>query len=180
MSRFFITTPIYYVNDVPHLGHAYTMVSADSLARWHRLNADQVFFLTGTDEHGLKIAQAANENGMSPKAWTDRLSPRFQDAWRKLNISYDDFIRTTEPRHYETVQSFLKSVYENGYIYKDSYAGPYCVSCEAYYQESELDSGNCPIHNRPVSVMEEENYFFRLSAFTDRLLEWYERGAERH
>lgn len=175
MSRFFITTPIYYVNDVPHLGHAYTMVSADALARWHRLNADQVFFLTGTDEHGLKIAQAANENGMSPKAWTDRLSPRFQDAWRKLNISYDDFIRTTEPRHYETVQSFLKSVYENGYIYKDSYAGPYCVSCEAYYQESELDSGNCPIHNRPVSVMEEENYFFRLSAFTDRLLEWYER-----
>ena len=95
MSRFFITTPIYYVNDVPHLGHAYTMVSTDSIARWRRLCGEEVFFLTGTDEHGLKIAQAAAENGMSPKQWTDLLSPRFQDAWRKLNISYDDFIRTT-------------------------------------------------------------------------------------
>ncbi len=178
MSKFFITTPIYYVNDVPHLGHAYTMVSADSFARWHRLISDDVFFLTGTDEHGLKIAQAAAENGMSPKEWTDQLSPRFQDAWQKLNISYDDFIRTTEPRHYETVQSFLKSVYDNGFIYKDIYRGLYCVSCEAYYQEAELDKGNCPIHNRPVTLMEEENYFFRLSAFTERLLEWYDRLPE--
>lgn len=176
VSRFFITTPIYYVNDVPHLGHAYTMVSTDSIARWRRLRGEEVFYLTGTDEHGLKIAQAAAENGMSPKQWTDLLSPRFQDAWRKLNISYDDFIRTTETRHYETVQAFLSSVYENGYIYKDIYRGLYCISCEAYYQESELSDGNCPIHNRPVTVMEEENYFFRLSAFTDRLLEWYEKS----
>ena len=176
VSRFFITTPIYYVNDVPHLGHAYTMVSVDALARWHRLGGEDVFFLTGTDEHGLKIAQAAAENGMSPKEWTDRLSPRFQNAWRRLNISYDDFIRTTEPRHYETVQSFLTAVYENGYIYKDVYRGPYCVSCEAYYQESELVDGLCPIHGRPVTIMEEENYFFKLSAFTERLLEWYDKS----
>lgn len=176
MSEFFITTPIYYVNDVPHLGHAYTMVSADALARWHRLMGNQVFFLTGTDEHGLKIAQAAADNGMSPREWTDKLSPRFQNAWRKLDISYDDFIRTTEARHYETVQSFLQSVYDNGFIYKDLYSGLYCVSCEAYYQEAELLSGgNCPIHNRPVTLMEEENYFFKLSAFEDRLLDWYDK-----
>ncbi len=178
MSKFFITTPIYYVNDVPHLGHAYTMVSADALARWHRLCGEEVFFLTGTDEHGLKIAQAAAENGMSPKEWTDQLSPRFESAWRKLNISYDDFIRTTEKRHYETVQSFLSSVNENGYIYKDLYRGLYCVSCEAYYQEPELVDSLCPIHKRPVTVMEEENYFFKLSAFTERLLDWYEKFPE--
>lgn len=175
MSEFFVTTPIYYVNDVPHLGHAYTMVSTDALARWHRLMGDEVFFLTGTDEHGLKISQAAAENGMTPRQWTDQLSPRFQNAWRKLDISYDDFIRTTEERHYQTVQSFLQSVYDNGYIYKDKYTGLYCVSCEAYYQESELIDGNCPIHNRPVIPMEEDNYFFKLSAFEDRLLSWYEK-----
>lgn len=174
MSEFFVTTPIYYVNDVPHLGHAYTMVSTDAIARWHRLMGDEVFFLTGTDEHGLKISQAASENGMTPRQWTDQLSPRFQNAWGKLDISYDDFIRTTEERHYQTVQSFLQSVYDNGYIYKDKYAGLYCVSCEAYYQENELVDGNCPIHNRPVTLMEEDNYFFKLSAFEDRLLDWYE------
>lgn len=178
VSRFFVTTPIYYVNDVPHLGHAYTMVAADSLARWNRLVGKEVFFLTGTDEHGLKIAQAAAENNMSPKEWTDYLSPRFQNAWRKLDISYDDFIRTTEPRHYETVQAFLQAVYDNGYIYKDVYVGLYCVSCEAYYQESELAEGNCPIHFRAVELMEEENYFFKLSAFEDRLLQWYEDFPE--
>ncbi len=178
MSEFFITTPIYYVNDVPHLGHAYTMVSADALARWHRLAGDEVFFLTGTDEHGLKISQAAAENNMSPKEWTDQLSPRFQNAWQKLNISYDDFIRTTEKRHYVTVQSFLQSIYDNGFIYKDKYVGLYCVSCEAYYQESELIDGNCPIHNRPATLMEEDNYFFKLSAFQERLLDWYEVAPE--
>lgn len=175
MSEYFVTTPIYYVNDVPHLGHAYTMVSTDALARWHRLIGDEVFFLTGTDEHGLKIAQAAQENNMTPKEWTDLLSPRFQNAWQKLNISYDDFIRTTESRHYQSVQAFLSAVYENGYIYKDKYTGLYCVACEAYYQDSELDEGNCPIHHRPVELMEEDNYFFRLSAFQERLLEWYEK-----
>lgn len=176
MPDFFITTPIYYVNDVPHLGHAYTMVSSDAFARWHRLLGEDVFFLTGTDEHGLKIAQAAAENNMSAKEWTDKLSPRFQEAWKRLNISYDDFIRTTETRHYETVQSFLGAINDNGFIYKDLYTGLYCVACEAYYQESELIDRNCPVHGKPVTLMEEENYFFRLSAFEGRLLEWFDRA----
>ena len=166
MSRFYVTTPIYYVNDAPHVGHAYATVNADAMARWHRLVGDDVFFLTGTDEHGQKVARAAEENGVTPQEWTDRLSAHFAEAWAALDISNDDFIRTTEPRHYQAVQQFLQVIYDNGYITKDVYRGLYCVSCEQYYAEEELEGGTrCPVHRRPVELLEEENYFFRLSAF---------------
>ena len=173
MGRFYITTPIYYANDAPHVGSAYTTVNADALARWHRLAGDDVKFLTGTDEHGQKMADAAAKKGFAPKEWTDQVSERFREAWAVLNISYDDFIRTTEPRHYSTVQKFLSVIYENGFIYKDVYKGLYCVSCEDYYTIEVSDNGKCPIHHSPLTEMEEENWFFRLSAFEDRLIEYY-------
>lgn len=173
MGRFYITTPIYYVNDAPHVGTAYTTVNADALARWHRMVGDETKFLTGTDEHGQKMAEAAAKNGFSPKEWTDRTAARFVETWKLLNISYDDFIRTTESRHYLTVQTFLSAIYENGFIYKDVYKGLYCVSCEDYYTLEASENGSCPIHHRPLTEMEEENWFFRLSAFEDRLLEFY-------
>ena len=173
MGRFYITTPIYYANDAPHVGSAYTTVNADALARWHRLAGDDVKFLTGTDEHGQKLADAAAKHGTSPQEWTDQVSERFREAWAVLNVSYDDFIRTTEPRHYTTVQTFLAVIYENGYIYKDVYKGLYCVSCEDYYTLEASDDGTCPVHHSPLTEMEEENWFFQLSAFEDRLLEYY-------
>ena len=178
MGRFYITTPIYYVNDAPHVGHAYTTVNADALARWHRLLGDETKFLTGTDEHGQKVADAAEKNGLTPQEWTDRTSARFREAWDALGISYDDFIRTTEPRHYESVQKFLSAIHDNGYLYKDVYKGLYCVSCEDYFTvESSID-GKCPIHGRELTEMEEENWFFKLSAFEDRLLEYYGEHPE--
>ncbi|MDE3044015.1 MAG: methionine--tRNA ligase [Acidobacteriota bacterium] len=174
MGRFYVTTPIYYVNDAPHVGSAYCTVNADALARWHRLAGDEVKFLTGTDEHGQKIADTAASHGVTPQAWVDQIAPRFLEAWRDLNISNDDFIRTTEPRHFRTVQAFLTKIYENGSIYKDVYEGLYCVSCEDYYTLEASDEGKCPIHGRPLTEMQEENWFFRLSAFQDRLLAFYE------
>jgi methionyl-tRNA synthetase len=174
MERYFLTTPIYYVNARPHLGHAYTTIIGDALARWHRLLGDDVHFLTGTDEHGLKIQQAAEAAGTTPQAFVDEIAPQFQDAWRKLNISNDDFIRTTEPRHRVGVQELLQRCYDAGDIELDVYAGKYCVACEEYYTDEELLEGDlCPIHKRPVEYFEEENYFFRLSRFQDRLLDWY-------
>jgi methionyl-tRNA synthetase len=170
---FSVTTPIYYVNDVPHIGHAYTTIAADVLARWRRLWGDEVFFLTGTDEHGLKMAQAAEAQGLTPKDWADRTSERFREAWKELRISNDDFIRTTEPRHYRAVSEMLQKVYDGGDIELATYEGLYCVACEAYYTEDELVDGNCPIHGRPVERMREENYFFKLSRYQDRLLEHY-------
>lgn len=171
-DRFYVTTPIYYVNDAPHIGHAYTTVIADALARWHRLLGEEVTFLTGTDEHGLKVARAAEANGVTPLEWADRTSARFIEAWQQLHISNDDFIRTTEARHHRSVQALLQAVYDNGYIRKDTYEGLYCVPCEAYYDESDLVDGNCPIHGRPVELLHEENWFFELSKFADRLEEW--------
>ena len=178
MAHYYITTPIYYVNDAPHVGHAYCTVNADALARWHRLVGDETKFLTGTDEHGEKVADAAALNGVSPQEWTDRTSARFREAWDALDISYDDFIRTTEPRHYETVQRFLTAVYENGHIYKDVYHGLYCVSCEDYYTLESSDEGRCPIHGRALTEMQEENWFFRLSAFAEPLLRYYEEHPD--
>ena len=174
MARFYVTTPIYYVNDAPHIGHAYTTVTADALARWHRLAGDEVFFLTGTDEHGLNVQRRAEANGLTPQEQADRTSERFKDAWKLLEISYDDFIRTTEPRHHAAVQAFLQRVYDNGDIELGTYEGPYCVSCEAYYAEGELVDGNCPIHLRPVELFKEDNYFFKLSRYQQPLLDWYE------
>ncbi|HWE55856.1 MAG TPA: methionine--tRNA ligase [Acidimicrobiales bacterium] len=175
MARYYVTTPIYYVNDAPHIGHAYTTVIADGLARWHRLSGDDVWFLTGTDEHGLKVQRAAEANGLSAREHADRTSARYQEAWQLLDISNDDFIRTTEERHYLATQKLMQAAYDAGWIELRPYAGLYCVSCEAYYTEADLINGNhCPIHNRPVEWLEEENYFFKLSEFSDRLLEWYE------
>jgi methionyl-tRNA synthetase len=173
-ERFYVTTPIYYVNDVPHIGHAYTTVTADALARWHRLLGEDVFFLTGTDEHGLKVARSAEANGITPQEQADRTSARFREVWDLLGISNDDFIRTTEPRHHTSVQAFMQAIFDNGWIRKGTYAGLYCVACEAYYTEADLVDGNCPIHNRPVEWLEEDNWFFELSKFTQPLLDWYE------
>jgi methionyl-tRNA synthetase len=174
VGRFYITTPIYYVNDAPHVGSAYCTVNADALARWHRLLGDQTRMITGTDEHGQKVADAAAKNGFDPRAWADRTAARFQEAWDALEVDYDDFIRTTEPRHYESVQRFLTKIYENGYIYKGEYQGLYCVSCEDYYTYEASDHGSCPIHHKPLVEMAEENWFFKLSAFEDRLLEYFD------
>jgi methionyl-tRNA synthetase len=176
VTRFYVTTPIYYVNDAPHIGHAYTTVTADALARWHRLIGDDVFFLTGTDEHGLKVQRAAEANGLTPMEHADRTSDRYRQTWAGLDISYDDFIRTTEPRHYQATQKLMQAAYDNGWIELRPYEGLYCVSCEAYYTEGELIDGNlCPIHRTPVEMLKEENYFFKLSEFSDRLLEWFEQ-----
>ena len=144
VGRFYITTPIYYVNDAPHMGTSYTTVNADALARWHRLIGDETKFLTGTDEHGMKIAETAEKNGVSPQTWTDATSVRFEQAWSTLNISNDDFIRTTQARHYETVGTFLGKIYENGFIRKDTYRGLYCVGCEDYYTPDQLIEGKVP------------------------------------
>ena len=177
-TPFYVTTPIYYVNDVPHIGTAYPTIAADTLARWRRLWGDDVFFLTGTDEHGLKVQRAAEARGVSPREWVDETSARFRDAWAALDITNDDFIRTTEPRHYRAVEAFLQRVYDNGDIELDSYEGLYCVGCELYYKEDELVDGNCPIHGTPVERLVEENYFFRLSRYEDRLLEHYTAHPE--
>jgi len=135
-GRFYVTTPIYYVNDAPHVGHAYTTVIADALARWHRLIGDETWFLTGTDEHGLKVAQSAEEAGVTPQEQADRNAGRFREAWQLLDISNDDFIRTTEPRHHAATQELLTRIKDNGDIELDTYEGPYCVSCEAYQSSS--------------------------------------------
>jgi methionyl-tRNA synthetase len=177
-APFYVTTPIYYVNDVPHIGHAYTTVVADVLARWRRLWGDDVVFLTGTDEHGLKVQRAAEDRGLSPLEWADQTSERFRETWKLLDITNTDFIRTTEPRHRVGVEQFLQRVYDHGDIELDTYEGLYCVACELYYTEADLVDGNCPIHGTPVDRVTEENYFFRLSRYQDRLLEHYTKHPE--
>jgi methionyl-tRNA synthetase len=173
VTKFSATTPIYYVNAKPHLGHAYTTIVADAVSRWHRLLGDDVHLLTGTDEHGLKIQQAADAAGVSPQEFADSIAPLFAQAWDRLNITHDDFIRTTEPRHAAGVKKLLQACYDAGDIEADMYRGQYCVACEAYFIEEELVEGKCPIHMQPTTYIEEENYFFRLSRFEDRLLKWY-------
>ena len=173
-EHYFQTTPLYYINDRPHVGTAYSEIVSDALARWHRLIGDEVFFLTGTDEHGMKLARSAAEHDMTPEAWVDAAQIWFREAWEALGISNDDFIRTTEQRHITSTHALAQAIYDNGFIYKGEYAGWYCVSCEAYYSESDLLPGNaCPIHERPTEWLTEENYFFALSRFTDRLRSWY-------
>jgi methionyl-tRNA synthetase len=175
MGHFYVTTPIYYVNDVPHNGHAYTTVAGDVLTRWRRLWGDDVWYLTGTDEHGLKVQRAAEARGIAPKQLVDETATAFRDTWDLLDIAYDDFIRTTEPRHYTAVQKFLQTIYDAGDIELATYEGLYCVACEAYYSPDELVDGNCPVHLRPVEHVTEENYFFKLSRYQDPLLEFYAR-----
>ncbi|MFA6533639.1 MAG: methionine--tRNA ligase [Patescibacteria group bacterium] len=170
-KKFYITTPIYYVNDKPHIGHAYTTIAADVLARYHRLRGEEVFFLTGTDEHGTKVAQAAEKAGLSPQAFADQKAAQFQLAWDSLNISNNDFIRTTEKRHYDSVRIFLNQLYEgktpkfNPAIYRGEYEGLYCVGCESYKTESDLVDGKCPDHGTAPQLVKEKNWFFRLSDF---------------
>jgi methionyl-tRNA synthetase len=175
-DTFYITSPIYYPNDVPHIGHAYDAVAVDVIARYHRLRGERVFHLTGTDEHGLKIQRTADTAGVDPQTWVDEMEPKWREVFSRLDIAYDDYIRTTEPRHQAAVEKLLRAVHGNGRddIYLGEYEGLYCVACEAYYTESDLIDGKCPIHGRPVEVMREENYFFRLSAYADRLLAHYE------
>jgi len=147
---------------------------ADAVSRWHRLLGEEVHLLTGTDEHGLKIQQAADAAGVSPKEFADSIAPLFAQAWERLNITHDDFIRTTEPRHAAGVKKLLQACFDAGDIEADMYRGQYCVACEAYFIEEELIEGKCPIHMKETTYVEEENYFFRLSRFEDRLLKWYE------
>ena len=171
---FYVTTPIYYVNDVPHLGHAYTTVATDFMARYRRSQGREVFFLTGTDEHGQKILRTAEAVGLSPKEWTDQIVPRWTEVWAALDISNDDFIRTTEARHEGPVQKFMQDLYDRGEIYLGRYEGLYCVGCEQFKQPDELVDGKCPLHGTVPDTVEEENYFFRLSNYADRLIELWE------
>ena len=178
------TTPIYYVNAAPHLGTAYTTIAADAVARYQRLNGYDVAFVTGMDEHGQKVADTAAAKGMTPQDWCDSMEPAFRDVWDLLNITYTDFVRTTEPRHAKTVQDFWQKLYDKGYCYKGSYEGWYCVHEETYYNESDLlknEEGEfvCPDCKRPVQKASgEENWFFKLSEFQEPLLKFYEENPE--
>ncbi len=173
-KAFYVTTPIYYVNDVPHIGHGYTTVAGDVLTRWHRQAGEQVRFLTGTDEHGEKILSAAEKNGMTPQEWCDHMvSTAWKPAWEALDIAYDDFIRTTEPRHEERVRDFWLALKDKGEVYDGTYTGPYCVACEEFKKAEDLVDGNCPIHGTPAQMLSEDNYFFPLSKYTDQLLAFY-------
>ncbi|MBL6785154.1 MAG: methionine--tRNA ligase [Rickettsiales bacterium] len=177
MKNFYITTPIYYVNDKPHIGHAYTTLACDVIARFKRLDGFNVKFLTGTDEHGLKVAQSAEKNSVDPQSFTDQVSQHFRNLVEKMNFSNDDFIRTTEPRHKISAQGFWKLLEAKGYIYKGKYSGFYSVRDEAYYAEEELINGKAPT-GAEVAWHEEETYFFKLSAFQDKLLEFYQNNPD--
>jgi len=171
-KTFYVTTPIYYVNAEPHIGHAYSTIVADFLARWHRLAGYDTFFLTGTDEHGEKIAQAAGKVGEDPQAFVDRVSARFRAAWERLSINYDDFIRTTEPRHKKVVQAVLQKVYDAKDIYYGEYEGLYCVGCERFLTEKELVGGRCPDHGTVPEKRREGNYFFRMEKYREWLRDY--------
>jgi methionyl-tRNA synthetase len=175
---FYVTTPIYYVNAAPHLGHAYTTIAADVLARHHRQRGDETFFLTGVDEHAQKVYRVAEEEGVDPRTYLDRIVVAWRELPERLNASTDFFIRTSDDGHKRFVQDFVQRIYDNGDVYEDTYAGWYCVSCEAFYAESDLVDGNCPIHGTKPDWIEEKNYFFRLSAYEDRLLELYDARPE--
>ncbi len=166
--RFFLTTPIFYINDKPHIGHAYTMVAADALARWHRAKGEDVFFHAGTDENASKTVQAAKAAGEPVQAYADRMAVQWRATWDSLGFSYDDFIRTTEPRHAEQVLDFFKRI-PAADIYKGGYEGWYCEGCEAFVTEKELVAGACPIHKKPAKRLKEENYFFRLSKYAPQV-----------
>jgi methionyl-tRNA synthetase len=171
LERFYITTPIYYVNAKPHLGHAYTTTVADALCRFHKMKGEETYFLTGTDEHGDKIVQAADANGQSPKEYVDVISGIFRDLWPNMNIANNDFIRTTEPRHVKVVQAILQKVYDAGDIYFGEYGGHYCFGCERFYTEKELVNGLCPDHQTKPEYIAEKNYFFKMSKYQGWLKE---------
>jgi methionyl-tRNA synthetase len=183
-QTYYVTTPIYYVNDSPHIGHAYTTLAGDVLARWHRQRGESTWYLTGTDEHGTKVERTALENGVEPQQWVDRL---VEDEWKPvlktIDAATDDFIRTTSGRHKRGVEAFWEKVRENGDVYEGKFEGPYCVGCEEFKLAGDLIDGPdgeklCPIHGRPVEMLQERNWFFKLESFTDRLLEHYARHPE--
>ena len=159
---FYITTPIYYPSGNPHIGHCYTTVACDSIARYKRMQGYDVMFLTGTDEHGLKIEQKAAEKGVTPKEYVDDIVKIFKDLWSYMNISYDRYIRTTDDYHIETVQKIFKALYDKGYIYKGEYSGKYCTPCESFWTESQLADGKCPECGREVIEAKEEAYFLKM------------------
>lgn len=170
MEKFFVSTPIYYINGEPHIGHAYTTIAADVLARFYRAKNYEVFFLTGADEHGAKICEAAEKANQSPHEFVDNLDVKFKAAWKNLNISNDAYIRTTNPEHEKIVQELVSKLQKKGFIEKRQYEGLYCVGCEKFIKESELVDGKCPDHQKTPVVQKEENYFFKLSEFTEPLL----------
>ena len=175
---FYVTSSIPYANAEPHVGTAYEIIACDVLARYHRLRGERVFFLTGTDEHSLNVARSSAELGITPQEWVDQMVPKWRDVWDRLDISNDDFIRTSEQRHVERVQRFVQTLYDRDQVYLGVYEGPYCVSCEEFKLEKELVDGNCPIHLRPVEWLKEDNYFFPLSKFQEPLLRLYRERPE--
>lgn len=188
VNSFYITTPIYYVNDAPHIGHAYTTCAADVLSRWHRMRGEDVWFLTGTDEHGTKVERAAQSNNVKPQEWCDKL---VNDSWlpvlETINASNDDFIRTTDQRHKLGVQAFWQKLKDNGHVIQGKYEGPYCVGCEEFKLPGDLIPGTeehqgkdcCPVHSKPVEILQENNYFFQLSKFQHSLIEHYQKNPDR-
>jgi methionyl-tRNA synthetase len=177
-DNFYITTPIYYVNDAPHLGHAYTTVAADTISRYQRMKGKNVFFLTGTDEHGQKVFRAAKKRGITPQEHVDTMAAPYKALWKHLEITYDDFIRTTEKRHTTVVQSILERLKEQGDIYQDSYKGWYSTAEERFWTEKDLVDGKCPASGQPVELIEEHNYFFRMSKYADKLSQWIEDNPD--
>lgn len=177
-KSFYITTPIYYPSGKLHIGHAYTTVAGDAMARYKRMRGFDVMYLTGTDEHGQKIQRKAEEIGVTPQKYVDDIVSGIKDLWSKLDISYDDFIRTTEDRHKEIVEKVFAKLLEQGDIYLDQYEGWYCTPCESFFTERQLENGNCPDCGRPVEKVKEESYFFKMSKYADRLLQYYSENPE--
>jgi methionyl-tRNA synthetase len=178
LKTFYLTTPIYYPSGNLHIGHAYTTVAGDAMARYKRLRGYDVMYLTGTDEHGQKIQRKAEEKGITPQEYVDEIVSGIQELWEKLDISYDDFIRTTQDRHKQVVEKIFARLLEQGDIYLDQYEGWYCTPCESFYTDRQLVDGNCPDCGRPVEKVKEESYFFRMSKYVDRLLKYYEENPE--
>jgi len=181
MKKFFVTTPIYYINDIPHIGHTCTTVAADVVARLHRAKGEDVFFLTGTDEHGQKVAETAQKEGLNVKEYCDKISPRFEEAWKNLDISFDFFIRTTDSRHEKVVTEVLQKIYDNGDVYKDKYEGLYCVGCEKFLTETELVDNHCGLHPPEKTVFKsEENWFFKLSKYVPEIIKIIENEESNY
>ena len=177
-KRFYITTPIYYVNAEPHIGHAYTTIVADVIARFYKLSGFDTFFLTGTDEHGDKIVEAAEKSGETVRSYVDRISNTFKETWPDLSVENDYFVRTTDSKHIETVKNILSKVFEKGDIYFSEYEGKYCVGCERFYTDTELTDNKCPIHKTVLRVIKEENYFFRMSNYQQWLIDFIKENPD--
>ena len=178
MEKFYVTTPIYYINDVPSVGSAYTTIAADILSRWHKINGKDVYFLTGLDENSVKTLQAAEKEKLNPKEYTDKMAEKWKSAWKILNIDYSDFIRTTEKRHKKFVQEMFMKVYKKGDIYKGKYNGLYCDGCENFLMEKDLVNYKCPLHLKEPKKITEENYFFKLSKYQNKILSYIKKNKE--